>query len=174
MPGNAWEGVWGDVEPASADRRGLWARRVLTTALAIAVVLGLLGLLGVRTSTERASEGPWQVELTHASVARAGLDVPFELTLRHEGGFDGPVTIAVTGDYFDDYETQGFTPEPSASTRGAELLQLEFDPPPGDTLVVDYDAYIQPASQRGGSGRLGVVDGGRVVAEVHFDLRLLP
>ena len=39
-----------------------------------------------------------------------------------------------------------------------ELLYLTFDSPPeGDTLVVTYDAYIQPAAQRGKDGSVSDV-----------------
>ena len=165
---------------AGAGAVGTWGRRVFLAGLVAVVAAGLLGLLGVRTATTSSAtgtgqaEGDWSVTFTHASVARAGLDVPWQVTVRRVGGFDEPVTLAVTGDYLDIYETQGLTPEPSAATRNGQLLYLEFDPPPGDTLVVDYDAYIQPASQVGAGGTVGVYDGTRVLAPVAFDTRLLP
>ena len=82
------------------------------------VLAGLLGLVGVRTaktSTER--EGPWSVTVEHATVARAGLDAQWEVTVTRDGGFGAELVLAVTGDYFDIFETQGFSPEPSDSTR---------------------------------------------------------
>ena len=91
------------------------------------------------------------------------------------GGFGKTLTLAVTASYFDIFETQGFHPEPSDETRDAETLYLTFNAPPdGDTLVVSYDAYIQPAAQRGRAATVGVVDEGRQVAVVHINTRLLP
>lgn len=37
-----------------------------------------------------------------------------------DGGFDGPVTIAVTADYLDIFETRALHPEPSSSTLDAD------------------------------------------------------
>ena len=176
LPDSTLEGLSG----AGAGAIGTWGRRVFLAALVAALVAGLLGFLGVHTATTSSAtgtgetDGDWSVSLTHASVARAGLDVPWQVTVRRVGGFDEPVTLAVTGDYLDVYETQGFAPEPSAATRDGQVLYLEFDPPPGDTLVVDYDAYIQPSSQVGAGGTVGVYDGTRVLAPVAFDTRLLP
>ncbi len=152
----------------------LWLRRGMLTVMAVAVALGLLSLLGVRTSTVSAHEDGYAVSLHYPSVARAGLDVPWRVTVTHPGGFGKELTLAVTGDYFDIFETQGFHPEPAEETRDRDTLYLTFTAPPGDTFVVDFDAYIQPASQRGRSATLSVVDGGTRRATVVFDTRLLP
>lgn len=170
LPASTLEGL----EGVRSDRRAEWSRRAFLALLVLVLVAGVSGRLGVRTERREASEGSWTVGLTYAAVARAGLDVPFEVTVHREGGFDGPVTLALTGDYLDIFETQGFTPEPSATTRGVDRVYLEFDPPSGSTLVVAYDAYIQPSSQVGADGTVGVYDGGRVQAAVSFRTLLLP
>ena len=108
-------------------------------------------------------------------MARGGLDVPWEVTVTRQGGFDGPITLALDGGYLDIYETQAFHPEPSAGMRDGGTLFLEFDPPPsGEVFVVSYDAYIQPGSQVGSTATLAVVDQGVQVAPVVFSTRLLP
>jgi hypothetical protein len=171
MPATTLEGL----ETRRQDVVGAWWRRVFMTVLAVVVGAGLAGLLGVRSSTAEASENGWSLTLQYAATARAGLDVPFVVTVRHEGGLGKQVTLAITGEYFDIFETQGFHPEPSDETRDAETLYLTFNAPPdGDTLVVSYDAYIQPAAQRGRAATVGVVDEGRQVAVVHINTRLLP
>ncbi len=152
----------------------IWSRRGFLALLVAFVLAGLAGLLGVRTATTSAREAGWSLSLRHASVARAGLDVPWEVTVTHEGGFGKEVTLAVTGDYFDIFETQGFTPDPSEATRDGDTLYLTFTAPPGDTFVVAYDAYIQPASQVGRDGTVSVLDHGESVASVDFDTTLLP
>ena len=74
------------------------------------------------------------MRLHYAATARAGLDVPFTATVRHEGGLGKEVTLAVTADYLDIFETQGFTPEPSSTSAMADTLYLTFDAPPGRHL----------------------------------------
>jgi hypothetical protein len=154
----------------------VWWRRAFIMALLALVAAGAIGFLGDTTATVRATSGGYELELTYASTARAGLDVPWQVTVRHPGGFTSDsLTLAVTGDYFDIYETQGFHPDASDSTRDGRTLYLTFNAPPsGDTFVVAYDAYIQPSSQVGRAGTVGLVVGGRGVASVDFRTTLLP
>lgn len=171
LPGSTLDGL----ESAAQDRHGLWARRALLTVLAGVVVAGLVGLLGVRSTTASDSADGWTLELEYAAVARSGLDVPFTATVTHGGGFGQQVTLALTGNYLDIYETQGFHPEPSESRRDGELLYLTFDAPSdGETFVVAYDAYTQPSAQRGKGGTLSVLDGGEPVVTVDLDTRVWP
>ena len=162
-------------ETRREERVAAWGRRAVLAVLLVVVVAGLVGVLGVRTATETDTGGGYSLSVDHASIARAGLDVPWEVTVRSETGFEKTITLAVTGDYFDMYETQGFTPEPSGSIRDGDTVYLEFDAPEGDTFVVDYDAYIQPSSQRGESATVSVVDTDlRALASVDIDTFLLP
>ena len=142
--------------------------------LTVIVVAGAAGLFGVRSSGATASGGGWTVSVTYASVARAGLDVPWAVEVRREGGFTGPITLAVTADYFDIYEEQGLDPAPATETADGDRLYWTFDPPPGDTLSVDFDAYIQPSSQLGAAGEVAVLDGGAEVVSVPFRTWLVP
>jgi hypothetical protein len=51
----------------------------------------------------------------------------------------------------------------------------EFDPPVGDTLLVTYDARIEPAAQSGRSGEVAVLAADdAVLTEVSFTTRVMP
>jgi hypothetical protein len=152
----------------------LWLRRAMLTAMALAVAAGLLSLLGVRTSSASAQGNGYQLTVRHPSVARAGLDTTWQVTVVRPGGFGKEITLAVTGDYFDIFETQGFHPQPADETRDRHTLYLTFTAPPGDTFVVDFDAYVQPASQQGRSATVAVLSGGRSMASVDIDTHLFP
>ena len=155
LPASSIQGL----ETATQDRVSVWARRsVLAVVLAI-VGAGTFGVLGVHTTESSASESGWSVRLSYAGIARPGLNVPWQ----------------VTGHYLDIFETQGFHPQPSHETRDADTLYLTFEAPPSrDTLIVTYDAYIQPSSQLGHRGAVSVLDHGRRLATVAFTTRLLP
>jgi hypothetical protein len=171
MPESTVEGL----EDRRLDLLGLWSRRLFLTFLVLALGLGLLGWLGVRSATSSAQEDGWSLRFDYASVARAGLDVPWRVTVRHDGGLGKTVTLSLTGDALGIYETQAFHPEPSAEWRDGSRLYLQFDAPPdSDTMVVTYDAYIQPSAQQGRGGTLAVVQDGLPVASVTFQTRLLP
>ena len=153
---------------------GTWARRGFVVLLSGFVAAGLLGVLGVQTDVERAEEDGYELSLRYATTARSGLDVPWEVTVTRVGGFDKTIELAVTGAYFDIYESQAFIPEPSESARDADTLYLTFDAPDGDTFVLVYDAYIQPDRQVGEAGTISVVEDGARLASVDFRTRLLP
>lgn len=164
-----------DVGRRSAGAPGVWGRRAFLLVLAVVLLAGVTGLLGVRSTTSSASAGGYELSVRHAAVARAGLDVPWEVTVERAGGFDEQLLLAVTGDYFDIYETQGFLPEPARTTRDADTLYLTFDAPEGEIFHLSYDAYIQPSSQQGRDGSVSVlVTGGQPAVTVDFDTRLLP
>jgi hypothetical protein len=155
--------------------QAIWGRRLFVTVLVLLVLAGIAGFLGVRTSSSTAVDGEYELTLQHASIARAGIDVPWQVTVTRQGGYDKELILAVTGDYFDIYETQGFTPDPSAATRDSETLYLTFDAPPGEVFTVSYDAYIQPSSQRGNDGSVSVLGpDGQPMATVDFDTWLWP
>lgn len=158
----------------SSQPGAVWGRRIGLVLLAGMVAAALAGLLGVRTGETSATGSGYTLVLRYPALARAGLDVRWQVRVEHPGGFDGPVTLALTGDYLDVFETQGFHPEPSDETRTAHVLLLSFAPPPGDTFVVDYDAYIQPASQWGRTARLELIRDGRPVTGVDFRTWLWP
>src|ERR1044072_5861438 len=104
------------------EQTGVWGRRLFLSVLLVVVLTGARGLLGVRSSTSSTAAGGYTLRAVAASVARAELDVPWQVTVTHAGGFGKTITLAVTGDYFDIYETQGVTPEPSAMARDAATL----------------------------------------------------
>lgn len=141
------------------------------------VVLNMSGALGVRTDTVTRTSGGYTLSLDYPATGRAGLDVRWRVHVQHQGGFDKELTLALTGDYFDIFETQGFFPDPSTQVRDGTTLYLTFDAPAGERFVLDYDAYIQPASQRGHEGHLAVVDsstGGAELVAVDYRTRLVP
>ena len=152
----------------------LWLRRGMLAAMALAVVADLFGLLGVHTSSQTATGHGYTLTLHYPSVARAGLDTPWQVSVVHPGGFGKQLTLAVTGSYFNIFETQGFHPQPADETRDGTTLYLTFAAPPGDTFVVDFDAYIQPASQQGRSATVSVLDHGTPEVSLSYHTRLMP
>ncbi|PJI84870.1 hypothetical protein [Luteimicrobium subarcticum] len=157
-----------------AGPRSAWPRRVGTAGLVLVVVAGALNLFGLRTSTSTRQEQGWTVAVHHASVARAGLDVPWSVRVTHAGGLPKQVVVRVTADYFDIFEEQGLTPSPTAETDDGTWLVWTFASPPGDTMDVTFDTYVQPSSHRGRSGEVSVLLDGSPVATTPFRTVLLP
>ena len=154
---------------------GLWLRRATLTGLALFVGASALTLLGVRTSTTSAEGGGYHLSVEHPVIARAGLDAIWRVTVRRDSVLDKELELTVTGSYLDLFETQAFHPEPTEASRDGDTLHLTFTTTPGsDTFVVAYDAYIQPAAQRGRDGSVSVVVDGEPVVSVSFTTHLVP
>jgi hypothetical protein len=153
----------------------VWARRSMLLFLLLLVVAALLTLLGVHSSQTSTEANGYRLDVLYPRVARPGLDAPWQVTVSRPGGFvKGQLTLAVSGDYFNLYESQGFRPQPTDETRDGNTYYLTFTAPPGDVFRVYFDAYIQPASQTGRSGWVAVIDQGRVVARTDFSTWLWP
>jgi hypothetical protein len=164
----------GEEVDQGSHKVAMWLRRAMLTAMALAVAADLFSLLGVHTSSVTAQRNGYTLTLHYPSVARAGLDTPWQVTVVHPGGFGKELTLGVTGDYFNIFETQGFHPNPASETRDGTTLYLTFTAPPGNTFVVDFDAYIQPASQQGRSATVSVIDSGTPMVAVDYRTRLMP
>jgi hypothetical protein len=143
-------------------------------ALTALVALALLTVMGVHSSQVSRAANGYTVDVVYPRFARGGLDAPWQVTVTHPGGFGGQVTLAVSGDYFNLFESQGFRPQPTSETRDGTTYFMTFTAPPGDVFRVYFDAYIQPASQRGSPGWVAVVDGGHTVARVDYSTWLWP
>jgi hypothetical protein len=163
-----------DVRREGAEPRSVLARRVGTVLLALVVLAGLLGFLGDRNGTAEGNGAGYTLQLDYAVSSRPGLDVPWHLEISNPEGFSQELTIAVTADYFDLYETQGWHPEPTEQTRDGEWLYLTFAMPDVTTFELSYDAYIQPNRVLPGSGEVAVVVDGERTATVPFRTFLFP
>ncbi len=143
-------------------------------ALVAVVLAGATSLLGLRTETTTASGSGYTLELTYPRVARAGLDVMWQLSVQHQGGFPKDLTLSLSADQFDIYEHQAFYPSPASETRTGDQLLLTFTAPPGDTFVLSFDAYVQPSSQVGKTATVSVLSNGQPAATVHYSTLLAP
>jgi hypothetical protein len=149
---------------------------VLTIIIGLAVLdgLGVADVYGVDTATAEASGGGYDLAVRYGTVTRPALATPFEIVVTRDGGFDGPITIAVDRDYLTMWDENGLVPAPSAETSDDQWVEWEFDPPTGETLAVFYDARIEPAAQSGRAGRVAILEDDRTVVEVRFETRVLP
>jgi hypothetical protein len=155
------------------------ASRVFNVLLVLVCVAGAVGLLGGRTGTASATGHGYRLKLLYPRTIRPGLDALWKLTVVRKSGFHGMVTIAVTASYFDLFETQGFNPEPAATTSDGRYVYLKFTARNhSNTLTVRYDSYLQPyvppTSLLANDATVGVVESGRWLAAIHYTTWVLP
>jgi hypothetical protein len=149
---------------------------VLVAVVATATIdgLGWWDVVGVDSATVRASGGGYDLEVRYGTVTRPALATPFEISVRRSGGFDEPVTVVVDRRYLSMWDENGLVPAPTAETTRGEWVEWEFDPPPGDTLDIMFDARIEPGAQSGHDGFVGVLEDDSVVASVSFHTTVRP
>jgi hypothetical protein len=166
------------VRTSKRNRPGVAGRRIALSLMALAVLVGATGFLGVKARTLRSSAFGYTMTLTYPQIARPGLDIPWRLTLHHAGGFDQKqnITVAVSNRYWDIFEFQGLHPEPSDETADSDFVYLTFEPPPpgSDAFSVSLDTYVQPASQIGRHAVTAVIIGGQRVTQVSYTTWLVP
>jgi hypothetical protein len=127
-----------------------WTGAAVAAVLAVVVVLALSGLFGVRTTTTatQMADGT-EVTVEYGRITRPALATVWAVTVRRPGGFSGPIEIRSTSSYFDLFDENALDPDPAAATQDGEMVIWEFDPPPGDTFRVSFDARIEPGAQWG-------------------------
>jgi len=173
-----------DVTLPLTGERNLRRRRrgyaVTTGLLALLMLLAAadavepVAIFGVDSAEARASGDGYDLTVRYAEVSRPALATPFEIEVHRDGGFDGPVTVAVDQDYVKLWDENGLYPAASSETSDGRWILWEFDPPDGDTLRIVYDARIEPAAQQGRDGAVAIVDDGVHVARVDFHTRIWP
>ena len=163
--------VWDD----HAVRRARNARRAGLVLLALFVLAGLTGFLGIRTATVTGEADGYRMTVTHAQVTRAGIAVPFHVRVSHPGGFDGPLTLRISEGLLERFDFQNFYPNPAAETASADYVYYEFDPPPGDVFELNIDARTSP-DQNGSTTvyRTGLLLDDQPVTDVSFRLWVVP
>lgn len=161
--------------PPGRLRRARLARRAFLAAVVVVVVLGAAGVFGVRTGTAEATGGGFELELRYPSVARPGLAVPWSVTVRAPGGFDGPVVLASRSDYLDMFDENSLDPDPESSTSDGERTIWEFAPPEdGDTLEVSLDTRMGPNIHWGRKGETALLVDGEPVVSVRYRTWVMP
>jgi hypothetical protein len=164
-----------DITGVKRNRRGHIGRRIALSVVALVVAAGATGWLGVHAQTTSAGTQGYHLSITYPRVARAGLDVPWELRLTSPTAFDGDITIGISADYYDIFEFQGMHPEPSDETSDGKFIYLTFSPPKtGNVFTTAFDTYVQPGAQVGRHATTTAEVDGVVVAEVSYTTWVMP
>lgn len=150
-------------------------RRIGVAALAVVVLAGLFNLLGVRLETVVAEGGGYRLSVEYARVTRPGLATTWTVEVRHDGGFDGPVTLATAATYFERFDFNQFYPEPATtSPRGDDIL-LTFEDVQGERLVLRFDGRATPAFVFDlAQGSTGLEIDGREIVRVEYTTVVMP
>jgi hypothetical protein len=167
--------------PHDAARSGNTVERAIHVAafslVGLVVLLGSIGLLGVRTGQVSADGSRYRLEVTRAIVTRPGLATPFRVDVFAEGGSSLPetVTLVLDADYLAIFDFNGLQPTPSTTFSRGQSTWWTFEVPPGQTsLRVDMDARLEPAVQWAREGSVSLEVDGERVATAEFTTLVMP
>jgi hypothetical protein len=163
-----------DVRRVADGPPSQWGRRVGVVVLLVIVLAGAVGVFGVHSRTVTNSADGYTLRVVYAESARAGLDVPFRVYVHRDGGFSSGFTLAISMDYFRMFETQNFFPAADSETNDGKFMYFTFAKPRGPDFDLEYDAYIQPASQIGKGARIKLLVKGHVEAQLSVHTWLVP
>ncbi|MGH2630426.1 MAG: hypothetical protein ACRDHI_07700 [Actinomycetota bacterium] len=128
----------------------------------------------MRTGTASDADAGVTLEVTYAQVTRSGLESPWRVEIRSSGGFDRPVTIMTSADYFERFDFNAWYPEPSSTTMRGDLLVLTFEPPDGDVLRVDFDGRASPTFGLGSAATTSLETRGMPLLSVDYRTVVMP
>jgi hypothetical protein len=137
----------------------------------------VIGEFGVRTAERQRDGGRFDLEVAYASRTRPGLATPWSVTLATNDGdpIGRSVVIATSSTYFEMFDENGLDPEPDTSWADDERVYWQFQPPPdATTLVVSFDARLEPGVQNGSSGATSLVIDDRDAITVRYRTEVLP
>ncbi len=163
-----------DPQPLERLKRARAGRRVTMAIAFLIVVAALVGLLGVRTREVSAAGGGYEMTVTFATMTRPGLATPFDVEVSHPAGMDEQVTLAVSNDYLAAFDENGLDPDPAISRSDEEFVYWTFEPSPGNTLGVSFDARLEPAVQWKREGEVRLIREGRTLVVVPFTTWVMP
>lgn len=136
-----------NAETDGHQRRSVLYRAVFALAITTFVFAGALNAFGVRHRSVSAAADGYDLTVRYGEASRPGLATLWEVEVRHDGGFDGPVTIATTASYFGAFDENGLDPDPDKAFGEGERIIWEFEPPDGEVFTLSFDARIEPSQQ---------------------------
>jgi hypothetical protein len=163
------------IKHPDAAHRDMWIRRGVISIVALIVIAGALGLLGVRSGHASQTTNGIRVDLTYPRVARPGLAVPFRVGI---SGLDPTTThvvvVELSSSYADSFDFNNLTPEPESIARDRETITYEFVAEQSAELELAFDTRVEPAVQSARSADLTVSVDNQPVADLAFTTLIAP
>lgn len=144
--------------------------------LALLLLAGLTGWLGVRSGSVTATSGQTRLTVDYPAVSRAALASPFRIEVRRPGGFPRGLVVSVPRALFDHLDFNNLYPNPSDETVAARDVRWTFPPPVGDAFHLDFDVRMAP-NQTGSVNRFPVrvlAPDGQVLVSATFTMVVMP
>ena len=163
-----------DGVPLGAQKRHRTLRRVGLVAIGALVLAGSANLVGLRLESASARADGTSLAVTYARVTRPGLATPWRVEVQRAGGFEGPITISTTTEYFESFDFNQWYPEPTGSAVRADELLLTFEPPEGEVFTVRFDGRATPTFNLGSGAVTTLATPGLPALRVEYRTVVVP
>lgn len=137
-----------ELDDGRTARRSRLLHLVATAGVSLVLIVALVGWFGPRSAVKDATTGPYRMTVEYPAVTRSGVPAPFRVRIEQEQDFTGPVRIAVSDSFYEEFDFQNWYPNPATEIGETDRIVYEFDPPAGNRFEVSLDA-------RTGPGQLG-------------------
>jgi hypothetical protein len=162
-------------QPRDGRGRGLLARRVTISVLALVVVLALLNVFGQQPTVSRAAGTRATLELSAPHAVRGGLLFQGRIEVVALGTITDPQLVLARG-WFEGMQVN--TIEPAATDEapaGGRRVALTYGRlEAGDAMTVWIQLQVDPANPGRRPLDVELRDGGRPIATVHRDITVIP
>jgi hypothetical protein len=160
----------------SQQKRGAYGRAAFAAGVLAFLVAVMFGAAGPTTTDATTEGGGFELAVHHTERTRAGLAAPWEATVGRTDGqpIDGEITLAVSTDYVALFDENGLDPEPEHATTDDTMTYWTFEPPSQGSLVVSFDARVEPGIHRPQTGEVQLLVDDEVVATVEIDTLVVP
>lgn len=157
-------------------RRSRLLHLAATAGLLLVLIVALLGWFGPRSATKVATTGPYRMTVEYPAITRSGVPAPFRVRIEQQQAFTGPVRIAVSDSFYEEFDFQNWYPNPATEIGETDRVIYEFDPPTGTMFEVSLDARTGPG-QLGGKESYSaelLSETDEVLVSIDFDTLVMP
>ena len=156
-------------------RRGEpWVRRSIISALAIVVVVALLGVVGQAHESVRAQGATAALTVKAPEHVRGGIFFQGRIDIVASDRIGTPRIVLGEG-WTEELQLNTLEPAPAAETSSAGQLELEYDPlHTGDHLTIWMQFEVNPTGAGTRDRSVTLYDGERELARVPGKIKVLP
>ena len=169
--------LFGDLSNAPEPKaltRGLWARRVVMTLLALVTLVALTGALGQSATTTTASGPAATVKLKAPETVRGGLFFQSRVEIRALRDIEHPRLVLDPG-WFEGMQSNSIEPQPTGEQSRGDRVVLSYDTlKAGDHMVVWLQFEVDPTAHGTHAYDLELDDAEQPIAHLDRSLRILP
>jgi hypothetical protein len=166
--------LFADLDPEHGMQRGLWARRIVMTALFAVALLALWDVFGQGQSDSVANGTAATMTVTAPATVRGGLYFQARIDITAHAAVEHPRLVFDEG-WLEGMQVNSIEPAADSESSRDGRLVLSYGPlEPGDILRIWLQFQVDPTMPGTRTHGVELDDGTTRLARVDRDLKVLP